>query len=687
MDSGNDTLKRDSNHFADDDESATLFQLQPYILLSAKETGKEIRRGPFTIDVEVTYKGIHCIGKKLSCDEADKEFRCRFDKQCSVLSELRHPHIEHFLGIFPCGVSQSPMIVTEFMPYTLTDTIEQYKPLPEEISYSILHDISLALRYLHERVPPIAHRGLSASSVLVEIDMTAKLSDVGVVDILNLTPLVTMQRMRTAVAYMAPEALEDKKQPQHATKIDTFSYGVLALHVISGNLPMPDEADPNHQSSEAALRKQFLNEEHPLADLTRQCLSNSPESRPNAAEIQTKVSEISDKFPHIPLNKADMIRQIDASLKNKQGLLDEIKDLSLSNKHKEEEIQRKDRRLELLELSCSVGNEHDVLRIKQLQAEVDKLKVTVKSKKDEIRVAKQSAEEKKQRIEDHCEQYVSVEAERWKNEVQKMEKEYNECLSKAEENCQAVHKKQQDKFEVILQEKKREFDAQLQQRDYLLQRVEEEKQAAESSYQSIVSSKELHLQQKDAELSSKDKELQHKNEELCSKDKRLREKDAELLSKKIQLQQKDAELSSSDKKLRQKDADLQKKDAQLKVKDASFKTEKENLRRKYDTLLEEEQRKHHSDNVRRDRECKTEVRKSADSLKKQVDAHKFQLEQMNIKQETELKEKEAIIEAKQAEVSSRDTEIEVRTTVLAGLHQQLDHLHSTVVSRSQVNIL
>ena len=674
-----DDLQVDSDWFGKNESEPQ----QPYILLGAEETGKEIRRGPFTIDFDVMYKGLHCVGKKVSCDdfEVDKEFYRRFDKQCSVLSELRHPHIVHFIGQrSSCGESRSPMIVTEYVSDTLTESIARYHPFPEEISHSILHDVSLALRYLHERVPPIAHRGLSASSVLLEKDMTAKLSDVGVMDILNLTPLQMMQRSRAALAYLPPEALDGTIQPQHITKIDIFSYGVLALHVFSGNVPMPDEVDSNQQSSEADLRRRFLFEmgdDHPLADLTRQCLSNSPESRPDAAEIQTKVSEVSNRFPRTPISVVEMMQQIDSSLKTKQVQLAEIQDLYSSNKHKKEEIQQKEKMLTEVELKYSVGLQHDQLRLQERQAEIQSLKATLQSKEDEIKAGKESAEDFKRKTEADCEQFISTREESWKTELHTREEECNECLTKAAENHKLILQAQQAKLDSKLQENRRLLDIQLQRREHLIEKTQDEKKLAESSFQ--------------AELSYKDKELQHKNAELQRKDAQLKKKDADFEVERAAIKREhemrlQAQLTSKDKELQQKNAELQRKDAQLKQKGADFESEKASLENEYDGRYRDQEREFASQITKREREFNTKVREK-DKLLEDNDARiQKQVRQMQIKHDSELKEKETVIEAKNADLSSRETLIERKTEIITGLHQQLDQLHSTVIAKSQVRV-
>ena len=66
--------------------------------------------------------------------------------------------------------------------------------------------------------------------------MSAKLSDLGVAKILNLTPTRMTQMTQTKApcnpCYMLPEAITAK--PKHTSKIDVNSYGVLIIYPLCG---------------------------------------------------------------------------------------------------------------------------------------------------------------------------------------------------------------------------------------------------------------------------------------------------------------------------------------------------------------------------------------------------------------------------------------------------------------------
>ena len=69
--------------------------------------------------------------------------------------------------------------------------------------------------------------------------MTAKISDLGVARILDLTPLQVshMTENPGTPAYMPPEVMV--ANPKYNTSVDSFSYGILIIHMFSGQWPEP----------------------------------------------------------------------------------------------------------------------------------------------------------------------------------------------------------------------------------------------------------------------------------------------------------------------------------------------------------------------------------------------------------------------------------------------------------------
>ena len=198
--------------------------LEQYRLLTAHETGLEFGRGSYAAVVEVDYKGLRCAGKKIHRilyeGQVDNLVR-RFEEECRLLSQLRHPHIVQFLGVYFEVDTNAPVLVMEFLPTTLTQCLDHYGVMAEEINCSIFQDVAVGLQYLHDRHDPIIHRDLSANNVLLTADMRAKISDLGVAKIVEANPsgMSTMTRAPGTQCYMPPEAMMHR--PRYSIKVNT----------------------------------------------------------------------------------------------------------------------------------------------------------------------------------------------------------------------------------------------------------------------------------------------------------------------------------------------------------------------------------------------------------------------------------------------------------------------------------
>ena len=326
----------------------------PYKLTEVTVTDRELGHGSYATVLELEYMGLKCAGKKIHDvlrgepeNLGDSYQVMRFEEECGILSKIRHPNIVQFLGLFFKKGERIPILVMEFLHTNLTTCIklngmmpedrepgaEHAEVLPKEISYSILHDVALGLHYLHSQTPPIIHRDLSSNNVLLTPNMTAKISDLGVAKILNLTPLQRSELTQTpgTHAYMPPEVMV--ANPKYGRGIDEFSYGILMIHIFSGRWPQPQvgqiRTEPGRliPVTEAERREVFLQiigYDHPLMDLIRQCIDNHPPARPTTGKIVEQLAEKVLQFPASFTDRLQMLRLIDGQRQEKKQLLEAL---------------------------------------------------------------------------------------------------------------------------------------------------------------------------------------------------------------------------------------------------------------------------------------------------------------------------------------------------------------------------
>ena len=293
-----------------------------------KDSGsvKIVGSGCSGVVVELWYHGLKCVGKKIhdilydGVPPADRRATLQsIIRECKTLSKVRHPNIVQFIGVYYPTGSSLPTLVMEYLPTTLTKCLANYKDLPEEISYTILEDVALALCYLHGN--EIIHRDLSGNNILLTSDMHAKISDLGVAKMLAITPAgkMTMTKQPGTIAYMPPEALTEN--PHYSKDIDIFSYGVLIVHVFCHECPVPGEKsqpDPNTTNgtrfvhlSEMERRQKYLDRvgtNHSLYSLITECLDQA-ERRPKTQDVQQTVSKEKARLPIHHKDKMEMVER------------------------------------------------------------------------------------------------------------------------------------------------------------------------------------------------------------------------------------------------------------------------------------------------------------------------------------------------------------------------------------------
>ena len=216
------------------------------------------------------------------------------------MSQLNHPNLVKFLGVHYKLGSDIPILIMEYLPLSLTECLKQ-KIIPNYIKNSILLDVSRGLLYLHTLNPPVLHRDLTANNVLLTLNMSAKITDLGVSRVFEPEAFKIYMRMSTCpgtMVYMPPEAqkLNYKETNDTFNKLDVFSFGVLILHVYTQEWPEPADAfdEDNMPRTEVQKRAHLLEsvEIEDLKQLAEQCLNNRPQLRPHTIDLVKRISNV-----------------------------------------------------------------------------------------------------------------------------------------------------------------------------------------------------------------------------------------------------------------------------------------------------------------------------------------------------------------------------------------------------------
>ena len=185
---------------------------------------------------EGTFRGCEVAVKQIHDLILSPHNRRLFEREMSIASRCRHPHLLQFIGA--TNNDGSPLFITELLDTDLRDVLRQ-RPLLHEEVVCIALDVAKALNYLHLKKPsPIIHRDISSSNVLLwrrDNCWRAKLSDYGAANFMR-------QHMTSnpgASIYAAPECQTSQQSPKVSTNSDyTFQLPFITRKYIFINIKL-----------------------------------------------------------------------------------------------------------------------------------------------------------------------------------------------------------------------------------------------------------------------------------------------------------------------------------------------------------------------------------------------------------------------------------------------------------------
>ncbi|XP_023004393.1 probable receptor-like protein kinase At1g80640 isoform X4 [Cucurbita maxima] len=174
--------------------------------------------------------------------DAEREF----ENEVNWLRKIRHQNIIKLLG--HCIRDETRFLVYEMMQNGSLES-QLHGPshgsaLTWHLRMKIAVDIARGLEYLHEhRSPPVVHRDLKSSNILLDSDFNAKLSDFGLT--VNLGAQNKNIKLSGTLGYVAPEYLLDGKLTD---KSDVYAFGVVLLELLTGKKPVETMGPTQSQS-------------------------------------------------------------------------------------------------------------------------------------------------------------------------------------------------------------------------------------------------------------------------------------------------------------------------------------------------------------------------------------------------------------------------------------------------------
>lgn len=242
--------------------------------------------------------------------QGEKEFLT----EIQMLSRLHHRNLVSLLGY--CDEEQEQMLVYEFMPRgTLRDWLDAKsgESLSFKMRLRVALDSAKGILYLHtEANPPIFHRDIKSSNILLDSKLTAKVADFGlsrlapILDDNGVGPNYVSTLVRGTPGYLDPEYLLTHKLTD---KSDVYSLGVVLLEILTGLKPISHgknivrEVKIAHQTGTMFSIADNRMGSYPseclekFVSLALWCCNDKPEKRPSMSDVVRELENILEKMP------------------------------------------------------------------------------------------------------------------------------------------------------------------------------------------------------------------------------------------------------------------------------------------------------------------------------------------------------------------------------------------------------
>ncbi|KAH9748353.1 Receptor-like serine/threonine-protein kinase SD1-8 [Citrus sinensis] len=227
--------KRDYSADKTDDLELPLFDFETIVRATDNFTDyNKLGQGGFGI----VYKGRLLEGQEIAVKRLSRNSGQgieEFKNEVRLIAKLQHRNLVRLLGC--CVEMDEKMLVYEYMENRSLDSVIFDKARSSILNwqrrFNIICGIARGLLYLHQDSRfRIIHRDLKASNILLDKEMTPKISDFGMARIFGGDQ--TEQNTKRVVGtygYMSPEYAMDGL---FSVKSDVFSFGVLLLETVSG---------------------------------------------------------------------------------------------------------------------------------------------------------------------------------------------------------------------------------------------------------------------------------------------------------------------------------------------------------------------------------------------------------------------------------------------------------------------
>ncbi|XP_042482449.1 LRR receptor-like serine/threonine-protein kinase FEI 1 isoform X3 [Macadamia integrifolia] len=212
-----------------------------------------------------------------------------FERELEILGTIKHINLVNLRGY--CRLPTAKLLIYDYLALgSLDHLLHEHggQPLNWNIRLRIALGSARGLAYLHhDCCPPIVHRDIKSSNILLDQNLEPHVSDFGLAKLLVDEDAHVTTVVAGTFGYLAPEYLNSG---QVTEKSDVYSFGVLLLELVTGKRPT-DQSFVKKGLNVVGWMNTMIREKR-LADIVdRRCIDADVETVQVVLDIATKCTD------------------------------------------------------------------------------------------------------------------------------------------------------------------------------------------------------------------------------------------------------------------------------------------------------------------------------------------------------------------------------------------------------------